>query len=306
MRRNEQARRFAQSGILLGFWFVTCGWWFIRDKLLYGHFFLHTPNPGLIHNGIDAAHRAAKLFGYNYGGYPGTLRFEMQETFLSTWIQRSWLPEVWDIYLYGFLTTLLVVSLAGVIVWLARLRRKPVLPAAESAPPVLAAVAAVGPNGETSAAATTDSALDTGEIAAPSEPAAAPAETVPVAIAAEDGGADVARKLRRVFVPLAIAMVLFEFFGQQIAVWFVDFGWNAGGRYLLQMYPEIMLLVTLGLIAYNRKISTGLLGLWICLIVVMNVISAKNIVDYLVPHYFAGWRMFEFPQGVQVKDFIGR
>lgn len=89
--------------------------------------------------------------------------------------------------------------------------------------------------------------------------------------------------------------LLFVFLGQQIAFWTVDVELNAGGRYLLAALPAIAALLVMGVARFGSRVTRVVFPLWILLILVMNIASAYNIATVLVPHYFPGWRMFEFP-----------
>lgn len=88
--------------------------------------------------------------------------------------------------------------------------------------------------------------------------------------------------------------VVFALACQQLAFWFVDAGWNAGGRYLLVTLPQIAVLLIAGVGHLPGK--NVCLMAWVALLVVMNVASAKNIIDVLVPNNYPGWRLFELPQ----------
>ncbi|MES2465550.1 MAG: glycosyltransferase 87 family protein [Armatimonadota bacterium] len=100
----------------------------------------------------------------------------------------------------------------------------------------------------------------------------------------------------RFAVIASTSILLFTLVSQQVAYWFVDAGWNAGGRYILTSLPEIAVLLVLGLQSLKPTIlSRVALGGWIALLVTMNLISANTIISDLVPRDYPGWRMFEFP-----------
>ena len=95
----------------------------------------------------------------------------------------------------------------------------------------------------------------------------------------------------------SVTVLLFTFVSQQIAYWFVDAGWTAGGRYILTALPEIAVLLVLGVRSLRPPaLARAALGGWIALLVVLNLISANTIISDLVPRDYPGWRMFEFPQ----------
>jgi len=89
--------------------------------------------------------------------------------------------------------------------------------------------------------------------------------------------------------------LLFVFLSQQFAFWTVDVELNAGGRYLLAALPAIAVLLMAGVSRFGPRVTRFVFPAWLALILVMNIASAYNIVNVLVPHYFPGWKMFEFP-----------
>jgi hypothetical protein len=109
----------------------------------------------------------------------------------------------------------------------------------------------------------------------------------------------------RFAVGASIAILLFTLVSQQVAYWFIDAGWNAGGRYILTALPEIAVLLVLGLRSLTPPVfaRTALSG-WIALLVMMNLISANTIISDLVPRYFPGWQMFEFPKAAPAPTEI--
>lgn len=100
----------------------------------------------------------------------------------------------------------------------------------------------------------------------------------------------------RFAVIASVAILLFTLMGQQIAYWFVDAGWQAGGRYVLTALPELSVLLVLGLRslpppAFARIAQSG----WMALLLILNLLSANTIISDLVPRDYPGWRIFEFP-----------
>ena len=83
--------------------------------------------------------------------------------------------------------------------------------------------------------------------------------------------------------------------GHQLQVWFVDYEFNAGGRYLLNGLMGTCALIVLGL----ERLRSG--KVWLAALVLvlltMNVVSAHRIRTTLNPRYAPGWRMFRFPPG---------
>lgn len=101
----------------------------------------------------------------------------------------------------------------------------------------------------------------------------------------------------RFAVVASVSVLLLTLVSQQIAYWFVDVGWNAGGRYMLTALPEIAVLLVLGMRSLRPPaLARAAIGGWIALLVVLNLISANTIISDLVPRDYPGWRMFEFPQ----------
>jgi hypothetical protein len=103
--------------------------------------------------------------------------------------------------------------------------------------------------------------------------------------------------LPRIFIGLCLFLPLSLFLGQQWAFWRVDMELNAGGRYLLIALPAIAVLLIAGVTRLGPRASGIILPLWIILLVILNIASAYHIEGILTPHYFPGWRMFEFPGG---------
>jgi hypothetical protein len=107
----------------------------------------------------------------------------------------------------------------------------------------------------------------------------------------------------RFAVVASMSVLLLTLVSQQVAYWFVDVGWNAGGRYILTALPEIAVLLVLGMRSLKPPIlARTALGGWIALLVVLNLISANTIISDLVPRDYPGWRMFEFPQAAPAPE----
>lgn len=94
-----------------------------------------------------------------------------------------------------------------------------------------------------------------------------------------------------------LSLLAFVLAAQQIAFWTVDVELNAGGRYLLAALPATAVLLIAGISRFGPRVAGGIFSAWLILLLVMNIASANNIVNVLTPHYFPGWKMFEFPGG---------
>lgn len=81
--------------------------------------------------------------------------------------------------------------------------------------------------------------------------------------------------------------------GHQFQVWWVDYEFNAGGRYLLNGLMGLHALVVDGLGSLRRP-GVGW-ALWALLFLVMDAFSAHRIWTVLNPRYAPGWRLFQFP-----------
>lgn len=96
--------RLREVGVALGIAFAFSGWWYIRNLFYYGTPFIHTAAP--YGSALDNA-LASGRFGF-------FAWLAARETYLSTWIQRGWLPAgpaEWCFY--GFVTLLLLGALVG-------------------------------------------------------------------------------------------------------------------------------------------------------------------------------------------------
>ena len=197
------------------------GWWYVRNRLLYGQFFIHTA--GRLGTGLDLGARA----GYGYAA-----KLTLTETFFSTWAQRGWFPPSLEPLLDGGVVLMVLLALAGFL-----FVRRPRLPGEEESAP------------------------------------------------------------SPFLLRLCFFWLLFVFLSQQIAFWTVDVELNAGGRYLLAVLPAIAALLLAGVCRFGPRLTRAVFPAWLVLLLAMNVASAYNIVNVLVPHYFPGWKMLEFPGG---------
>lgn len=216
MRPAETARvRGQRAAIILGLTLAGGGWWYVRNRLLYGQFFVHTA--GRLGTGLDLGARS---------GYVYAAKLTLTETFFSTWAQRGWFPAPLEPLLNGGVVLMVLLALAGFLLRRARVGEAGPLP---------------------------------------------------------------------FILRLCLVWVLFVFLSQQIAFWTVDVELNAGGRYMLAVLPAIAVLLLSGVSRFGLRVSRAVFPTWLALLLVMNVASAYNIVNVLVPHYFPGWKMFEFP-----------
>jgi 4-amino-4-deoxy-L-arabinose transferase-like glycosyltransferase len=94
---------------------------------------------------------------------------------------------------------------------------------------------------------------------------------------------------------LCALFILLIFLGQQWAFWTVDVEFNAGGRYLLAGLPAIIALLFAGW--GNNKLGKIWTASWLTALLVMNLVSAQNIMNVLNPKYAPNWKMFNFPAG---------
>jgi hypothetical protein len=89
---------------------------------------------------------------------------------------------------------------------------------------------------------------------------------------------------------LAGLLLLTLIVGHQLQVWFVDYEFNAGGRYLMNGLLAIQALVVSGL-ARTRGGNKWMI-LWVAVFLIMDVVSAHRISTVLNPEYAPGWQMF--------------
>jgi hypothetical protein len=115
-RTNKEQSGLKNIGVTLLALAVTCGWWYLRNISLYGNAFIHTE--GKLGTGLQNAARTSF-------GEMATLTW--RETYLSTWLQRGWLPDgFWSFLLYGLVIAMSGIALFGLIA------RKATLPASPS------------------------------------------------------------------------------------------------------------------------------------------------------------------------------
>lgn len=86
------------------------------------------------------------------------------------------------------------------------------------------------------------------------------------------------------------------FLGHQAQVWFSDYEFNAGGRYLLNGLMGAYALIISGLYALRaRRVAVTLL---VAIALVTNAVSVVRIWTVLNPRHYPEWRLFELtPQG---------
>ena len=83
--------------------------------------------------------------------------------------------------------------------------------------------------------------------------------------------------------------------GHQMQVWFVDYEFNAGGRYLLNGLMGVHALIVGGLA--RPRARQALWSVWVGVLLLMNITDAGRIWLDLNPRYAPGWRIFHFPPG---------
>jgi 4-amino-4-deoxy-L-arabinose transferase-like glycosyltransferase len=119
-RRARSHEVFHSVAVTLVACIAVCGWWYARNALLYGTPFIHTSAP--LGSALENALR--RTMGFGFLG-----RLTLRETYLSSWMQRGWLPSGWpECVLYG----LIMLATLGAVVGL--VRRKSVA-RAEAQPP---------------------------------------------------------------------------------------------------------------------------------------------------------------------------
>ncbi len=106
-RANRSAETLRSAGVTFGVWLAVCGWWYARNALLYGTPFIHTTAP-------YGSALANVLRGTGGLGFLAWLT--LRETYLSSWLQRGWLPAGWpEFALYGLIILATVTALAGLV-----------------------------------------------------------------------------------------------------------------------------------------------------------------------------------------------
>ena len=103
-RRGRLRGRSGDAALSLGIAFAVGGWWYIRNLIYYGTPFIHTAAP--YGSALDNAFASGRFGFFAW--------LAARETYLSTWIQRGWLPAgpaEWAFY--GFITLLLLGAVIG-------------------------------------------------------------------------------------------------------------------------------------------------------------------------------------------------
>ncbi len=81
------------------------GWWYARNAYFYGTPFIHTE--GKLGSGLQ--------FGF-WAGFDRAAWLTIRETYLSSWIQRGWIPPgAWSLILYGFIMLMTFMAAVGLI-----------------------------------------------------------------------------------------------------------------------------------------------------------------------------------------------
>jgi len=110
-RRHRSAEVLRGGAVTLGVWIAICGWWYVRNALLYGTPFIHTTAP--FGSALENALRGPQGFGF-------FAWLALRETYLSSWLQRGWLPAGWpEVVGYGLIIVATLAAVAGLL-WRAR------------------------------------------------------------------------------------------------------------------------------------------------------------------------------------------
>lgn len=88
-------------------------------------------------------------------------------------------------------------------------------------------------------------------------------------------------------------LLLTLFLSHQTQVWFTDYEFNAGGRYLLNGMVAAHALVISAL--YKTRRHRIYWFIWIALFVIMNAFAIHHILTVLTPKCFPDWHPFHFP-----------
>lgn len=81
------------------------GWWYARNAYFYGTPFIHTE--GKMGSGLQ--------FGF-WAGFDRAAWLTIRETYLSSWIQRGWIPPgAWSLVLYGLIMLMTLLAALGLI-----------------------------------------------------------------------------------------------------------------------------------------------------------------------------------------------
>lgn len=192
---------------------LPCAWWFIHNQALYGSAFIHTQ--GQVGSGLGLA--AATGMG------PHLLRLTLSNTYITTWVERAWMPPgAIGQLLYALISIIIMVALIGGVL---RAMRRSAGEAKDPAP-----------------------------------------------------------MLCLVFL---LSLIAFH----QAQVWFVDYEFNAGGRYLLNAILAIQALIigSLWRLRYNRYWALA----WVLLLVAVNIVSIAYMLAHVNPSAVPGWHVMQ-------------
>jgi 4-amino-4-deoxy-L-arabinose transferase-like glycosyltransferase len=116
-----------------------------------------------------------------------------------------------------------------------------------------------------------------------------------------------ARRKERAADPAPLLCGLFVIvliLAHQYQVWFVDFGWNAGGRYILNGLLAVCALIVGSL--YGLRGRRIWLTAFVGILLAMDLVSANRIWTTLNPMYAPGWKAFQFPSDYDPTYRLGR
>lgn len=99
----------------------------------------------------------------------------------------------------------------------------------------------------------------------------------------------------RLALNLSGLMLTLVFLGHQWAYWTMDVEFNMGGRYILVAMVGLVLLLLTGVRYLLGPRARPVWAGWLVALLVMDALSAWNILAVLNPRYAPGWRMFHFP-----------
>lgn len=250
-RRSPDRAWLQHAGATLGTFLLLGGWWYARNLYLYGSLTLKTAAP--YGSGLDNALRTGNFLFYAW--------LSIRETFLSTWIQRGWLPAgAVEYALYG---VVILYTLGAVAGWIIGRRER--------------SQGDFRAEGETSGGTARWGAEHVAAL------------LMLILLASVVAGQQLAFWLADVEFNAGGRYVLMAMSG--IALLGL-----VGWRKLLA--PESSR--GGGASPATRTapaLSTVALALWLVAIVVMDLASAWNIVTVLNPRYAPGWQLLHFPPG---------
>lgn len=190
------------------------GWWYFRNSLLYHSPFIHTQ--GRVGSGFDLVRLAGD--GLHF------LTLTVKNTYLTTWVERAWLPtDLLGQALYLLISVMLIAAFGAAL--FRRLRQ--------------------------------------------SEPREV---------------ADPGQWLCIIFLGALIVL-------HQWQVWFVDYEFNAGGRYLLNGMVAIQALVIASLARMRRPVPWC--AAWIGILVLVNVVSIHFMLTAVNDRVVPGWHLLK-------------